>query len=89
MLAEFDRSRLAEMESGAGRGTIVAESTNWSRDLVNEPGNMAGPDYLAAQAEAMASSSGWSMPPLSASRWKRWAWAPSWPLPRAVSDSPS
>jgi leucyl aminopeptidase len=58
VLAELDLGKLAEIEAGAHRATIIAESTNWARDLVNEPGNVAGPAYLAAQAEAMAKQFG-------------------------------
>lgn len=41
-------------ELGLCEGTIIAESTNYVRDLVNEPSILVTTDYLAAQAQAIA-----------------------------------
>jgi leucyl aminopeptidase len=39
--------RISEIQNGIRVGKIIAESTNLSRDLGNEPASMAFPDYLA------------------------------------------
>ena len=57
-IVESDADKLAALELGAQRGAILAESTNFGRDLINEPGNVAHPTYLAAQAEALAKEFG-------------------------------
>ena len=49
-----DRSLERAFESGR----IVAESQNFARDLVNEPGNLLTPAALAAKARAMATECG-------------------------------
>lgn len=53
-LAEHDKSKVAALEKGVSRGVIYAESTNFARDLINEPGNVATPAFLADAASAMA-----------------------------------
>ncbi len=57
-LAELDQGKIAALANGMRRGMIYAESTNWARDLINEPGNVATPTYLAGQAEALAKELG-------------------------------
>jgi len=41
-------------EQGAGLGKVLAEATNFARDLVNEPANSLTPAELAKRAEDMA-----------------------------------
>lgn len=53
-LAESDAGKLPALRAGAQRGVIYAESTNMARDLINEPGNVVNPTYLADHALAMA-----------------------------------
>jgi leucyl aminopeptidase len=48
----------AEIEESFARGVILAESQNFTRELVNEPANLLTPLILAAKAEAMAAESG-------------------------------
>jgi leucyl aminopeptidase len=48
----------APIEAGYNEGIIVAESQNWARELVNEPGNVLTPTVLGARAAEMASSIG-------------------------------
>ncbi len=57
-LVEFDAERQAALESGARRGQILAESTNFTRDLVNRPANIATPEHLAEQARQIAEAGG-------------------------------
>ncbi|HET7151517.1 MAG TPA: leucyl aminopeptidase [Candidatus Acidoferrum sp.] len=41
-------------EKGLSKGRTIAESQNFSRDLINEPSNKLTPSILAQKAEAMA-----------------------------------
>ncbi|HLE30357.1 MAG TPA: leucyl aminopeptidase [Anaerolineales bacterium] len=53
-LVEFDPAKLPAVERGAQAGRIIAESVNFTRDLVNQPPNVCTPEYLAATAEHIA-----------------------------------
>src|SRR5947209_7621883 len=57
-LAGWDATNRAEAEQGIERGRIVAESQNFTRDLVNEPSNRLTPRILADRAAAMAREAG-------------------------------
>jgi leucyl aminopeptidase len=46
------------MREAVERGVILAESQNFTRELVNEPANLLTPSLLAARARAMAADSG-------------------------------
>ncbi len=48
----------AALEEAARRGRIVAESQNFARDLVAEPGNRLTPTVLAARAREVAAAQG-------------------------------
>jgi leucyl aminopeptidase len=45
-------------EKGLARGRVIADSQNFTRDLVNEPSNKLTPRILAEKAEAMAKEAG-------------------------------
>jgi leucyl aminopeptidase len=45
-------------QSGIERGTIIAESQNFTRELGNEPSNLLTPRLLAERAEVMAREAG-------------------------------
>ncbi len=47
-----------ELEAAARQGRIVADSQNFTRDLVSEPGNRLTPPVLAERARAMAAEQG-------------------------------
>jgi leucyl aminopeptidase len=57
-LVGFSDSEKSAAEKGLARGTVIAESQNFTRDLVNEPSNKLTPRILAEKAEAMAKESG-------------------------------
>jgi len=48
----------ADVELGFAEGRIIAESQNFARELVNEPGNKLTPTILGERAAAMAASHG-------------------------------
>jgi len=49
---------VAEVERGAFFGNILAEATNNSRDLANEPPNVATPEFIAQKAREVARKGG-------------------------------
>ena len=53
-LAGFDGAA----QAGIDRGTIIAESQNFTRELGNEPSNLLTPSMLAERAAAMAAETG-------------------------------
>src|SRR5579859_1581119 len=54
----FSDSEKPAAEKGLTRGQIIADSQNFTRDLVNEPSNKLTPRILAEKAEAMAREAG-------------------------------
>ena len=58
VIVETDAGKLDTIRAGVQRGVILAEATNWARDLVNAPGNELTPSELARRAEAMAREEG-------------------------------
>jgi leucyl aminopeptidase len=57
-IVEQDASKLGALERGVERGRIMAEQTNFSRDLANEPANYLTPTELADRAQKMAAETG-------------------------------
>jgi leucyl aminopeptidase len=57
--------------AGFDRGVILAESQNFTRDLVNEPGNLMTPLTLAARAREMAAACGLECEVLDGNRMKQ------------------
>jgi leucyl aminopeptidase len=52
------KSEKGALEAAFAEGVIVAESQNWARSLVNEPGNILTPTELGKRAAAMANEVG-------------------------------
>jgi leucyl aminopeptidase len=59
------------MDAGLARGRILADAQNFTRTLVNEPGNRLTPTILAERARAMAQEFGLACDILSADRMKQ------------------
>jgi leucyl aminopeptidase len=57
-LVEADPAKMAAVEAGARVGRILAEATNLTRDLVNQPSNHMTPHMLADTARVVASQNG-------------------------------
>ncbi len=55
-LASFVIAAPAGLQPAVDRGNIVGESQNFTRSLVNEPGNILTPPELVARSRAMAAS---------------------------------
>lgn len=58
LTVQAQESRRAEYERGLSKGRILAEATNFARDLINEPPCVLTPTELANRATAMAQRSG-------------------------------
>jgi leucyl aminopeptidase len=57
-LVELDAARLPAVKQGARVGRILADATNFTRDLVNQPSNHMTPHILAHAAQDMAAKNG-------------------------------
>jgi leucyl aminopeptidase len=55
---EASKKSAAEMQHGFDEGVILAESQNFARTLVNEPGNVLTPTELGKRTKAMAAEVG-------------------------------
>lgn len=58
VLLENDAAKLDALRAGARVGQIIAEHTNWARDLVNEPANYLTPRELARRISERAATVG-------------------------------
>lgn len=59
-----------ELRRGVERGRILAEATNFARDLINEPANVLTPTELARRAEETAQTFGLEVDVLDEARMK-------------------
>ena len=57
---EASKQAAAEMQKGVNEGVIIAESQNFARTLINEPGNVLTPTELGKRTAAMCSEFGLS-----------------------------
>ncbi|HWC29269.1 MAG TPA: leucyl aminopeptidase [Dehalococcoidia bacterium] len=57
-LVEVDAAKVPALESGIERGRILAEATNFCRDLANEPSNYLTPTEMAGRAKDLAADAG-------------------------------
>jgi leucyl aminopeptidase len=53
LAAEGERSTIVELQAGFAEGLIIAGAQNFTRQLVNEPGNILPPTELGRRAQAM------------------------------------
>src|SRR5690606_29183226 len=58
LVVEYDREKITPMQSGIEKGVILADSTNFARDLVNAPSNEVTPTRLAERARELAAETG-------------------------------
>ncbi len=54
VIVERDRGKLASIQEGVARGLLMADATNFARDMVNTPANHMTPTHMAAAATTMA-----------------------------------
>jgi leucyl aminopeptidase len=58
LLLAGDPEEAEALRRGARRGEILAEATNFARDLVTHPGNVHTPSFLAREAQKLARREG-------------------------------
>jgi leucyl aminopeptidase len=58
VIVELDEGRLPLLERSIQRGRVVAEATNFARDLINEPANYMTPADMAEVARTIAAERG-------------------------------
>jgi leucyl aminopeptidase len=58
IVVERDESKLPLLERGINRGSVLAEATNYARDMTNEPANYMTPSDLAEAARSVAAERG-------------------------------
>ncbi|MHB1678928.1 MAG: leucyl aminopeptidase [bacterium] len=51
---KLSKSDIKDIEEGFAFGEITSSATNFARDLVNEPGNIINPEYLASIAKEIS-----------------------------------
>ncbi|HEX5368844.1 MAG TPA: leucyl aminopeptidase [Dehalococcoidia bacterium] len=57
-IVEHDAAKVSLLERGLETGRILAEATNFARDMENEPSNYLTPTDMAEQAQALADKTG-------------------------------
>ena len=75
-----------DVAAAVHRGAVGGRAQNLARELQDTPANDLTPVALGERARELAGATSRSW---GATRWPSWAWAPSWPWPRAPSRSPS
>jgi leucyl aminopeptidase len=60
-ILESSVQRAGAADSGARRGVVIGDATNFARHLANAPGNILTPEKLAAEAARAASEAGFSI----------------------------
>ena len=58
LIVERDESRLPSLESSVNRGRVLAEATNFARDMINQPANYMTPADMAEVARGIAADWG-------------------------------
>jgi leucyl aminopeptidase len=58
LIVERDESKVTTLERGVKRGRILAEATNFARDMINEPANYMTPSDMAKVAQDVAAKYG-------------------------------
>ena len=54
LIAERERNKLPQLERGCATGRVMAEATNFARDMINEPANFMTPSHMAEIAKRVA-----------------------------------
>jgi leucyl aminopeptidase len=58
LIMERDESKLLALEGAVGRGRVMADATNFARDMVNRPSNHMTPSDMAEAARGVAADWG-------------------------------
>ncbi|MBZ5646263.1 MAG: leucyl aminopeptidase [Acidobacteriia bacterium] len=79
----------AGLERALEEGRILGESQNFTRDLVNEPGNRMTPTVLAARAQKMAADVGLNCEVLGADRIRELKMGAFWSVAQGSDEPPA
>ena len=78
-----------QLQSALDAGRIVAESQNFTRDLVNEPSNLMTPTLLAERAKKMASEAGLGCEVLGPDKIKELKMGAFWGVAQGSDEPPA
>ncbi|MBV9183262.1 MAG: leucyl aminopeptidase [Acidobacteria bacterium] len=78
-----------ELERALDEARILAESQNFTRDLVNEPSNHMTPSILAKRAEAMCKETGLKVEVYGADKIKEWKMGAFWGVAQGSDEPPA
>ena len=70
MILATTEGDIQELKYGIERGRIIAEASNFARDIINEPGNVMTPSELARKTEEIAREFGLEIDVLDETRMK-------------------
>ncbi len=88
-LAAPAAAKAAELESALEVGRILGESQNFTRDLVNEPGNRMTPTMLAERARKMAADTGLHCEVYGADKIKELKMGAFWSVAQGSEEPPA
>lgn len=54
LLVDREEGKIPLLENGCARGRIIAEATNFARDITNEPANFMTPSHMTEKARRLA-----------------------------------
>jgi leucyl aminopeptidase len=77
------------LESSLQTGSVIAESQNFTRDLVNEPSNLMTPNILAERARTMAGEVGLSCETYGADKIKELKMGAFWGVAQGSDEPPA
>jgi len=81
--------KFSELEGALHTGRIIAESQNFTRDLVNEPSNLMTPTILAERAKKMASEVGLSCEVYGADKIRQLKMGAFWGVAQGSDEPPA
>ncbi len=58
LIVERDEDKVRQLEEGCARGRILAEATNFARDMINDPANLMTPSDMAEIAQKLVAEYG-------------------------------
>ncbi len=86
---DTEKKTLAEMQLGFKEGAIVAEAQNFTRSLVNEPGNVLTPAELGTRAAAMCAEFGIKCEVHSTAKLKELNMGAFWAVAKGSAEPPA
>jgi leucyl aminopeptidase len=84
-----DDNSAQQMQAGFHEGLIVAAAQNFTRSLVNEPGNVLTPTELGARAKAMCDEAGLACEVYSTEKIRELKMEPFWSVAKGSAEPPA